>query len=62
MQHNDIGPQYRPTTSVTLKLQAIRFSISKKKFDWILYSTGPEVLHDTLYRNDMQDISRQETC
>jgi hypothetical protein len=55
LQHNDIGPQYHPTDVGHVKLASHLIQYIKLKFDWVLYSTGPEVQHDTLYWNDMQD-------
>lgn len=49
MQHNDIGPGYHPTDVGHVKLASHLIQYIKLKFDWVLYSTGPEVQHDTLY-------------
>ncbi|RDW92509.1 hypothetical protein BP5796_01903 [Coleophoma crateriformis] len=53
MQHNDIGPQYHPTDVGHVKVASHLIQYIKIKFGWILYATGPEVQHDTLYWNDM---------
>jgi len=53
MQHNDIGPQYHPTDVGHVKIASHLIQYIKLKFNWILYATGPEVQHDTLYWNDM---------
>lgn len=55
LQHNDIGPQYHPTDVGHVKLASHLIQYIKLKFDWVLYATGPEIQHDTLYWNDMQD-------
>jgi hypothetical protein len=55
LQHNDIGPQYHPTDVGHVKLASHLIQYIKMKFGWILYATGPEIQHDTLYWNDMQD-------
>jgi len=53
MQHNDIGPQYHPTDIGHVKLASHLIQYIRLKFAWLLYATGPEVQHDTLYWNDM---------
>jgi len=52
LQHNDIGPLYHPTDVGHVKIASHLIQYIKLKFDWILYATGPEVQHDTLYWND----------
>jgi hypothetical protein len=49
LQHNDIGPQYHPTDAGHIKIASHLIQYIKLKFNWILYATGPEVFHDTLY-------------
>jgi hypothetical protein len=49
MQHNDIGPQYHPTDVGHIKIASHLIQYIKLKFKWVLYATGPEVQHDTLY-------------
>jgi hypothetical protein len=53
MQHNDIGPQYHPTDVGHIKIASHLIQYIKLKFNWILYATGPEIQHDTIYWNDM---------
>jgi len=55
MQHNDIGPQYHPTDVGHVKIASNLIQYVKLVFGWVLYATGPEVQHDTLYWNDQQD-------
>ncbi|KAH8799973.1 GDSL-like Lipase/Acylhydrolase-like protein [Hyaloscypha sp. PMI_1271] len=52
MQHNDIGPQWHPTDAGHIKVASHLIQYIKMKFDWVLYATGPEIFHDTLYWND----------
>ncbi|KAJ4298693.1 hypothetical protein N0V88_003725 [Collariella sp. IMI 366227] len=52
MQHNDIGPQWHPTDVGAIKVASHLQQYIHMKFDWDLYATGPEVLHETLYWND----------
>jgi hypothetical protein len=53
VQHNDIAPQYHPTDVGHVKIASHLIQYIKLKFDWVLYATGPEVQHQTLYWNDM---------
>lgn len=52
LQHNDIGPQYHPTDAGHIKIASHLIQYIKLKFNWILYATGCEIFHDTLYWND----------
>ncbi|KAH8597932.1 GDSL-like Lipase/Acylhydrolase-like protein [Bisporella sp. PMI_857] len=52
LQHNDYGPQYHPTDVGHIKIASHLIQYIKLKFDWLLYATGPEVQHETLYWND----------
>ena len=55
MAHNDIGPEWHPTDVGHLKLASHLIQYIKLKFNWVLYATGPEIQHDTLYWNDQED-------
>lgn len=52
LQHNDIGPLYHPTDFGHVKLASHLIQYIKIMFGWMLYATGPEVQHDTLYWNN----------
>jgi hypothetical protein len=55
LEHNDIGPQYHPTDFGHVKLASHLMQYIKLIFGWSLDQTGPEVQHETLYWNDVQD-------
>ena len=53
MQHNDINPLYHPTDVGHVKIASSLIQYIRNTFGWVLYATGPEVQHDTMYWNDM---------
>jgi hypothetical protein len=54
LQHNDIAPQWHPTDVGHVKVASSLIQYVRLVFGWVLYATGPEVFHETLYWNTEQ--------